>query len=260
MKRNLMLVAFVFLAQTMPSAMPTFVGSHPPAHSLKLMPIPVGPPRPIITGIAPLDSTPKLIATLLSNSLSYIVKGKSNTGRNVAVPITATVRKSISLADFAMSVDNGQSGIVQGVFVSQTLALRVVQQPAGNAVFVSSAPSVTTQFALATEFGTTGFIAHNSGAGALFFDLKIGQEVDVVYGEGEVRRYVVANIRRFQALRPSDPYSPFVDLDRGGDQLTSTDVFQQEYSKANQVVFQTCITADGDPAWGRLFVTATMVQ
>jgi hypothetical protein len=78
-----------------------------------------------------------------------------------------------------------------------------------------------------------------------------------VNGDGAIRRYVVTNIRRFQALNPSSLYSNFVDLENGGAQLSSTDLFNQVYAGGNKVVFQTCIYGNGNWSWGRLFVTAT---
>ncbi len=176
------------------------------------------------------------------------------------VPVTAAVPSFPKLTDFAASVGSGQPGIVQGVYVADVMAVKVVQQPAGNAGYIAATASVVTQFSLAAQFGTTGLIAHNYSAGAYFSHLSSGQEVDVVYGDGAVRKYAVSQIRHFRAMRPSDPYSPFVDLDKGGANLTSTDVFNQVYSGGNRVVFQTCITGDGDPAWGRLFVTAMPIQ
>jgi hypothetical protein len=46
-------------------------------------------------------------------------------------------------------------------------------------------------------------------------------------------------------------------MENGGAQLSSTDLFNQMYTGGNKVVFQTCIYANGNWSWGRLFVTAT---
>jgi hypothetical protein len=163
------------------------------------------------------------------------------------------------LDEFVSTVKTGEKGAVLGVYVPQTMALKVVQQPAGNPVFVSENPTDITQFGFATQYGSTGLIAHNFLAGANFFKLSIGQEVDIVYGAGNVRRYLVSKIRRLQALRPMDPYSPFIDLDNGGQQLSSTDVFKQMYQVNDQVVLQTCIDNQGISSWGRLFVIASPI-
>lgn len=164
------------------------------------------------------------------------------------------------LSEFIRRVKNDQAGIVVGVYVPRVLALPVFGQPETNPVYVTSTPNSVTQFIAAARSGTIGLLAHNYLSGELFFKLSIGQEVHIVYGDGAVRRYLVSVTRRFQALSPEDPYSTFVDLDHDGVQLSSTLVFQQIYAGGDKVVFQTCIQADGDPSWGRLFVIATPVQ
>jgi hypothetical protein len=126
-----------------------------------------------------------------------------------------------------------------------------------NPAYVSPMNGTVTQFQTATQYGTTGLLAHNYLSGSYFSKLTLGQEIDIVNGDGAIRRYVVTNIRRFQALNPSSPYSNFVDLENGGAQLSSTELFNQTYAGGNKVVFQTCINANGNWSWGRLFVTAT---
>jgi hypothetical protein len=149
---------------------------------------------------------------------------------------------------------------VTGVFVCRVLALDVAQQPIDNPVFVSEKSGTATQFRLAANYGTIGLLAHNTRSGAKFFDLAAGQEVDIVYGDGTIRPYVISEIRHFRALNPDDPYTNFVDLDRDGIYLSSTQVFGEFYEKGDRVVFQTCIDAYGNASWGRLFVIATPVS
>lgn len=160
-----------------------------------------------------------------------------------------------TLEDFANSLKNGQAGQVVGLYVPQVLALQVVQQPAADPSYVSQEANVVTQFGLAAQYGTTGLLAHNYLSGALFFNLSSGEEVDIVYGDGAVRGYSILAIGRFQALNPSDPASSFIDLDDAS-QLSSTDLFYRMYGREDRVVLQTCIEANGDPSWGRLFVIA----
>src|SRR5690349_23112002 len=114
-----------------------------------------------------------------------------------------------TLEEFAAAVENGQAGQVVGIYVPQVLALRVVQQPANNPAQVSEHAGDATQFSLAAQYGTTGLLAHNYLSGALFFNLLPGQEVNVIYGDGFMRRYTIAASRRFQALSPADPASDF---------------------------------------------------
>jgi hypothetical protein len=165
-----------------------------------------------------------------------------------------------ALNEFVATVKNDRAEIVVGVYAPKILALKVIQQPANKPTYVSAAKGAVTQFDLAAQSGTIGLLAHNYVSGALFFDLASGQEVYVVYGDGTVRRYTITSIRRLQALDPFNPFSRFVDLDNGGPQLSSTDLFNQVYTGGNKVVFQTCIDSNGNSLWGRLFVTAMPSQ
>jgi hypothetical protein len=179
----------------------------------------------------------------------------------IDLPISAqtTLDSFPTLAEFAASVMNADARTVTGVYICRVLALRVVQQPANNPVYVSRDLGMATQFRLAADLGTIGLLAHNNRSGSLFFNLKTGHEVDVVYGDGTIRRYVISSLRHFQTLEPTNPYSTFRDLDLGGDLLSSTDVFRQMYAGYDQVVLQTCIAANGEQSWGRLFVIATPI-
>jgi hypothetical protein len=158
------------------------------------------------------------------------------------------------LAAFAASVVDGRAHVLRGVYVPGVLALRVVQQPAG-AFSVDLTPGVTTQFSAASAYGVTGLLADNIASGALFYSLAPGQPVTLIYGDGRQSRYLVGSVSRFQALRPTDPYSDFVDLATGA-RLSSSSVFNQMYSGGDKITFQTCLAQDGVMAWGRLFVTA----
>lgn len=164
-----------------------------------------------------------------------------------------------TLNSFVANVKNGESGQVVGVYVPDVLALRVTQQPSNNLAYVSASAGNATQFRLAANYGTIGLLAHNYLSGALFFNLSVGQEVDIVYGNGAISRYVILTLRHFQALRPTDPASNFVDVDSNlGTQISNSDLFYQIYT-GNRVVFQTCINAHGNTSWGRLFVIATPI-
>jgi hypothetical protein len=176
------------------------------------------------------------------------------------LPRAGTKESFPTLANFVTSVKNGDPNTITGVYVCPVLALQVVQQPANDPVYVSTDLETATQFRLASDYGTIGLLAHNDHAGARFFDLLPGHEVDLVYGDGTIRRYIVNRVRHFQAVTPDDPYSTFNDLDNGGAPISSTAVFQQIFAIGHQVVFQTCIDANGNPSWGRLFVIATPIM
>jgi len=160
-----------------------------------------------------------------------------------------------TLEEFARSVVTGTPGQVVGVYVPEVLALRVVPQPEGNLNFVDKSRGTATLFQLASPFGVTGLLAHNYLSGQLFFKLSAGQEVWVVYGDGQTRRYVVRPLLRYQALEPRNTRGDLVDLSTGGQQTTG-EVLARVYTGGDRVTFQTCIAKKGDRSWGRLFVIA----
>jgi hypothetical protein len=166
-----------------------------------------------------------------------------------------------ALNDFAATLKNGQAGQVVGVYVHDVFSLKVAPQPSNNPAYVNSDPGYATQFSLASQYGSIGLLAHNYLSGSFFSSLTTGQEVDIIYGDGSVRRYSISVIRHFQALSPLSTASNFVDLDNPrNNQLSNSDLFHQIYNQGDRVVFQTCITANGDTSWGRLFVIATPIS
>jgi hypothetical protein len=157
--------------------------------------------------------------------------------------------------DFLKLVQNNQAGVVRGVYVPGVLALPVIQQPAGNAGYVSDTDGEITQFSLPSQFGNVGLLAHNNLSGRLFSLLAAGQEVRLVYGDGKVEYFVIAELLKFQALEPTSPYSSFRDLNND-DKLTAEQLFNKVYRGDRHVIFQTCIAGPGSLSWGRLFVIA----
>ena len=165
-----------------------------------------------------------------------------------------------ALTSFIPTVTNGQAGVLTGIYMDGITALPVVQQPAANAAFVSTTAGVATQFALASQYQTTGLLAHNFLAGADFFKVQTGQLITLVYGDGSTARYQVQLVEKYQALSPNSIYSRFANLnDLTQPQLTSTDLFNHIYAPGGRLVLQTCIEANGEPSWGRLFVIAMPV-
>lgn len=161
------------------------------------------------------------------------------------------------MEDFISTVSTGGNKIT-GVYVAETLAMPVIQQPSGNAGWVSEAETTITQFGIASDYGSTGLLAHNTHAGANFFNLQNGQIVIVVNGMGETETYQIETVLKFQALQPSSPYSDFIDLETN-ERLTATDLFFEVYSGEHHLTFQTCIENDGELSWGRLFVIAAPI-
>jgi len=170
-------------------------------------------------------------------------------------PITAQAASLPSFLDFSKSVQNGDAKVLRGVYVSNVMALPVVQQPYGNAGYVSNNDGEATQFRMATQFGNTGLLAHNHLSGKSFSQLAAGQEIRLVYGDGHVEYFVVTEVLRYQALQPTSPYSSFSNLDKE-ETLSAEGMFKRVYFGDRHVTFQTCIEKDGELSWGRLFVIA----
>jgi hypothetical protein len=165
------------------------------------------------------------------------------------------------LSAFAAPYLNGKADQVVAVSVEDRFSLPVVQQPQGQPAFVSSEHGVLTQFGLPSQYGTTGLLAHNFLSGKLFSEIQVGDIVSVVFGDGSTAHFQVDEIETYQALSPNSPYSQFIDLNSpDGQVLTSANLFNRVYTEADRVVFQTCIASNGEPSWGRLFVTATRVN
>jgi hypothetical protein len=157
--------------------------------------------------------------------------------------------------DFSKSVQNNQAGVLRGVYVPDVLAFPVIQQPVGNPGYVSPEDGQITQFSMPSPFGNVGLLAHNNLSGRFFSRLAVGQEVRLVYGDGKVEYFLITQILQFQALDPTSPYSSFRDLSNA-EKLTAEQLFNKVYRGDRHVTFQTCIEANGEPSWGRLFVIA----
>jgi len=172
-------------------------------------------------------------------------------------PISALAMagSATNFTEFSRSVQNGQADVLTGVYVSDVMALPVVQQPYDNAGYVSNNDGETTQFRMASQFGNIGLLAHNHLSGKSFSQLAVGQEVRLVNGDGSVEYFVIAEVLRYQALQPNNPYSSFRNLDKD-ETLSAEQMFKRVYFGALHVTFQTCIEAEGNASWGRLFVIA----
>jgi hypothetical protein len=161
--------------------------------------------------------------------------------------------------DFAQPVENGDVNTLSGVYVPNVLALPVIQQPSGDDGYVSNKDDQTTQFAMASQFGSVGLLAHNYLSGRFFSELAVGQEVRLVYGSGRVEYFVITEILRYQALEPNSQLSSFRSLDHS-EILSAEQMFKRVYAGERHVTFQTCIAANGTVSWGRLFVVAEPKQ
>ncbi len=159
------------------------------------------------------------------------------------------------LEEFVESLQNGEADELRGIYVPDVLASAIVPQPEGDEGFVSTSENTLTQFGLASQYGSTGLLAHNYLAGRFFSLIKTGQMYYLVYGDGRTETFIVTDILRYQALDPDNLHSPFRDLETGR-LFSATKLFLKVYAQPGHVILQTCINANGNPSWGRLFVVA----
>lgn len=200
-------------------------------------------------------------------ALAFLVLIFSPVQNALAVPVTGdvvtldfsqfAVKQGLSsLQDFTGTVQNGNGSQIVGLYADSAFALRVVQQPSGNAGYVSTRSGVATQFGMASSYGSIGMLAHNYLAGTYFSGLASGQQISVIYGDSSNESYTVSEVRKYQALSPNSAYSNFVNLSDPATTLTSSDVFSETYGNSGALVLQTCISNNGNSSWGRLFVIA----
>jgi hypothetical protein len=164
--------------------------------------------------------------------------------------------RSQAFRDFSNTFEKGGTDALRGVYVTNTLALPVVQQPAGDSNYVSSKNGEATQFSTASQYGNIGLLAHNFLSGKSFSKLIIGQEVRLLFDDGHVEYFVISEILRYKALEPGNPYSNFQSLGIPNEIISAGEMFNRAYAGKHHVTFQTCIAADGSSSWGRLFVLA----
>ena len=159
------------------------------------------------------------------------------------------------LAEFIRQLSNGDARALRGIYVPGLFASVIVQQPEDDPAFVSPDENTVTQFGLASRYGSLGLLAHNVLAGKDFFLLEEGQAFYLIYGDGSFTLFHVTRLMHAQALDAQNPRSIFIDLDNGGF-LSAASLFTKVYDQPGKVILQTCIEADGESSWGRLFVIA----
>jgi hypothetical protein len=149
--------------------------------------------------------------------------------------------------------------VLRGVYVSNVMALSIVQQPVGYPGYVSTAESVATQFGIAKEVGNIGLLAHDTHAGRFFSNIKQSDRIVLVYGDGHIESFVANSIQRYQALSPLSPYSEFKNLETQTT-FTAEELFNNVYRGEYHLTLQTCIENNGNTSWGRLFIVATPIE
>lgn len=175
-----------------------------------------------------------------------------------ALPITVTgiapVQAPLSIQ--AVKTANEGSSSVARVTVADVFDFPVVQQPSGNAGYISTRSNTLTQFGMASQYGSLGILAHNYLAGKYFGKLYSGTSVTVTFSDGSTKNYTVSSVLSYQALSPESAYSNFVNVNDPSTTLSSTDLFMQTYGNNGALVLQTCIAKNGNSSWGRLFIIA----
>ena len=221
----------------------------------------------ICTVLLVFELDPASAQTNLAGSLAYSsnqVAYKAGQQFEIYLPYISSVSSGSanqfpSLEKFSATVRDGQSEVIRGVYVRDILALSVVQQPEGNPGYIDFAIDTVTQFQTAALNDTIGLLAHNHLAGSLFFDLELGQDVEIIYGNGEIVRYELEKIKQYQVIHPFDPFSDMIDLDTG-EVMSSYEVFREVYQGDEHVTFQTCIANEGISTWGRIYIMGTPIH
>jgi hypothetical protein len=160
-----------------------------------------------------------------------------------------------TISSFIESVKDGNPKALRGIYVSDVMAYPIIQQPYGNPAYVSSEANTITQFSIASEVGNIGLLAHNYLAGANFSELKAGDVIKLVYGDGHTENFIVEEILQYKATAPLSPYSNFINVETE-EFLTAEGLFNKVYRGEYHVTLQTCIEKDGNLSWGRLFIIA----
>jgi hypothetical protein len=163
-----------------------------------------------------------------------------------------------SLEEFVGQVADGREGVLTGVYVAGVMSLKVLQQPDGDASFISAEEGTATQFQSSTFYGVVGLLAHNFLSGRHFKELNPGQKVTLIYGDGSLENYRVTDIANFERLVQGDLRSNFRDLSSNSE-WTVDEVFNQFYTGDRHLTLQTCIEKDGVWNWGVQFIIAEPV-
>ena len=158
------------------------------------------------------------------------------------------------------SNESEHSNDLRELHIKNLVSLQITQQPPQNSNFVTPLPNYVTEFQTASTYGTIGLLAHNFLAGQYFFEILPGQEIELLYSDNQTEKFVVTQVKKYQALSPNSPSSDFTDLTTG-EYFTASQLFKKIYKKqTGHLVLQTCIYANQNPTWGRLFIIAEPVS
>ena len=221
-------------------------------------------PLPIVTVNPPAAAEPQATEggqptpTTEAGATSGIAVLGGSTPANEPSAINLPADAGDDFRNFVRSVRNNDQGSVVGVYAPGLFGMPVTGQPGGDENYISADENVLTQYSTPTRYGVIAVLAHNYlNSGKLLSKITPNQEVFIVYGDGKVARYRVSTVQYFQALSPHDVRSDFRDLNGPGSEVISYDqLFNEVYTKSRRLVFQTCLEANGDLSWGRIFISA----
>lgn len=184
---------------------------------------------------------------------------------NILVPVTGIPvkfggEKEFRSAQAVAAETNSNSFAIKGISSRSKFNLSVTYQPAGSPGFVTTSPEAVTFFSTAVNYGSIGIIAHNYLAGSEFFELRPSNIINLSFADGHVETYIVNEVREYQALTPTSPYSSFINLANPSEIISYRDLFFETYGVNNRLVLQTCISKNNDDSWGRLFIIATPIK
>ncbi len=212
---------------------------------------------------------PVPIKKFLLSFLLLVILVISSQPESVIIPVTylldeSGVTEQLSrdpeLTSFILSISDPDSSKLEGIYIEDKLQFPITSQPTNNPGFVSNSPDSITSFSTADKYGSIGLIAHNHLAGESFFQIDADDEICLVYGSGQVEKYVVSEIREYKALSPNSPFSSFIDLSTPDVTISYQDLFFETYGIKDRLVLQTCISRDEVESWGRLFIIASPVD
>lgn len=217
------------------------------------------PPEVTITPRPASTASPSALSTKSLQSTIQTAPTRTLAPTRPAPSPTPPAPAPSGLANLVARVKTGRPGTIVGVYSPGVLSLRVLIQPWGDPNWVSDERDTATLFVAAAKEGkgTIGLLAHNGLAGASFLQIGLGQELDIVLGDGAVLPFHVSEVQRYQAFSPNDPSTPLKDLTTGRT-WSADDAFNRVYgADGSRVVLQTCIKVGDEWNWGRLFVIAT---
>jgi hypothetical protein len=160
-----------------------------------------------------------------------------------------------ALPSFIAQVTNGEADTLVGIYVKGIMALHIVQQPNGDPAYIDLSDGSATQYYRASIYGTIGLLAHNYLSGRHFFEISLGTDLILVYGDGRTSQYTVSEIGDYQRLSLTDVRSDFVDL-ATNEQKNVDEVFAHYYQQKQVLTLQTCIAQNGKSDWGVRFILA----